>query len=206
MQKSFRYSPKQKFYTTDELEAHLNFRYLPQITFETEEEKEEVRSKGLAKLKSQEVTQEAQELGKQWIAQIEVGFIPDVSIRWLDEHLGYGLFAEETLEAGSYIGEYTGIVRKNDRRYFEPLNNYCYEYPVSDYIGRSYVIDATQGNSTRFINHSYTPNLRPIHVFYDGFYHLIFLALQRIDPGTQLCFNYGKTYWYIRKPPVQISS
>jgi len=59
-------------------------------------------------------------------------------------------------------------VRENNRRYFEPLNNYCYEYPVPDSIGRSFVIDATQGNLTRFINHSYEPNLKPKYAFLKG--------------------------------------
>jgi SET domain-containing protein len=66
------------------------------------------------------------------------------------------------------------------------------------------VIDATKGNLTRFINHSIHPNLKPIHVFYEGFYHLIFLALRRIEKGTQLSYDYGKNYWYIREKPVEL--
>ena len=122
-------------------------------------------------------------------------------MRWIDEDVGYGLYAEEAIEAGEYVGEYTGTVRRNDRRYFEPLNNYCYEYPVLDEIGRSFVIDATRGNATRFINHSFDPNLKPIHVFVEGFYHLIFIAIKRIEKGYQLAYDYGVNYWYVRNPP-----
>jgi SET domain-containing protein len=64
------------------------------------------------------------------------------------------------------------------------------------------VIDATQGNLTRFINHSRDPNLQPIHVFYDGFYHLIFIALRKIQQGEELSYDYGQSYWYLRDPPV----
>ena len=39
------------------------------------------------------------------------------------------LTAEEEIPPRTYVGEYTGIVRKNNRRYFTPMNNYCYEYP-----------------------------------------------------------------------------
>ena len=103
---------------------------------------------------------------------------------------------------GQFLGEYTGIVRKNDRRYVEPLNNYCYEYPVPDSIGRSHVIDATQGNFARFINHSSKPNLKPEYAFFDGFFHLIFITNRAIKLGEPLSYNYGSTYWYLRGLPV----
>ncbi len=191
-------------YTIEELEAELKFTYVAQIAFETPEDKEEIRERGMQKWKKGDVSVEAQELGQKFKEKIEAAYIPKVSVRWVSEAVGYGLFAEEDIETGSYVGEYTGIVRKNDRRYIEPLNNYCYEYPVPDYIGRSFVIDATQGCLTRFINHSSKPNLKPIHVFCDGFYHLIFLAIEDVKKGSPLAFNYGKNYWYVREPPVDL--
>lgn len=184
-------------FSIQELEKRLKFKYLPQIAFETPTAQQEIRMKGLEK----EHADEAIVLGNRFIQKIEKGYTPHVSIRWINGYTGYGLFAEEDLSKGSYAGEYTGLVRKNDRRYFEPVNHYCYEYPVPDEIGRSFVIDATQGNFTRFMNHSFSPNLKPIHVFYDGFYHLIFLALRSIKKGDQLTYNYGQSYWYTRDPP-----
>jgi hypothetical protein len=204
MKKEFLCFPEGKLYTIQELEKNLDFHFLSQIAFETPSEREEVREKGLDKLKKGGITQEALELGDKLGEKIEGAYIPAVSVRWLGDNLGHGLFAEEPLEEGSYVGEYTGIVRKNDRRYFAPLNNYCYEYPVPDYIGRHFVIDATEGNLTRFINHSFHPNLQPVHVFYEGFYHLVFFALERIEKGIQLCYNYGHSYWYVRNPPVSL--
>ena len=192
----------EKFYTLHELQSHVGFFYLPKISFASSRDEKEVKKKGLFQLKNHKVCNKSQKLGKKYINLIENAYISKVSIRRLSENLGYGLFLEENLDAGSYVGEYTGIVRKNDRRYFEPLNNYCYEYPVLDSIGRSYVIDATQGNLTRFINHSYQPNLQPIYVFHEGFYHVIFITLHPIKKGSQLCFNYGKNYWYLRGNPI----
>ncbi len=178
-----------------------NYSFLSQIAFESEQEQEEIRLRGLAKLERGEMTPKSLKLGQEFKNKITAAYIPHVSVQKIDDEVGYGLFAEEELAPGCYAGEYTGIVRKNDRRYFEPLNNYCYEYPVPDPIGRSYVIDATSGNLTRFINHSYNPNLQPIHVFFDGFYHLIFLTKVRIPKGTQLSYDYGTNYWYLRQPP-----
>jgi len=205
MSRAFSCFPSGKIYRIEELEKHLSFKYLPQNSFESPEAEREIKERGLQKHKDGGVSAKSQELGAKFIDQIRAAYIPEVSIRYLNATLGHGLFLEEPLECGSYIGEYCGIVRENDlRRYFEPLNNYCYEYPVMDGLGKSYLIDATSGNLTRFINHSFQPNLKSVHVFYEGFYHAIFLANQRIEKGTQLCFNYGQSYWHIRGQPSQL--
>lgn len=174
------------------------------LYFETPEDQEEIRVRGRAKFERGEVSKEALELGQKFKQLITSSYIPKVSVRFVNDKVGLGLFAEENLAIGSYVGEYTGCVRRNDRRYFEPMNNYCYEYPVPDEIGRSFVIDATQGNLTRLINHSFQPNLRPVHVFFDDFYHLIFVVIREIYKGDQLCYNYGTSYWSVRGSPVSI--
>jgi SET domain-containing protein len=167
----------------------------------TFENKRRIKALGAAKLKNGQVHEEALLLGERFLPQIQSAYMPKVSVRWISDAIGHGLFAECDLPEGAYVGEYTGHVRKNDQRYFQPLNNYCYEYPVPDELGRSYVIDATNGNLTRYINHSFTPNLRPVHAFANGFYHLIFLTLTAIPAGTQLCYDYGQNYWYVRDRP-----
>ena len=204
--KTFQLHPEGTFHTIQELEQRLRFKYLPLNAFESPEEQQLVREKGLAKLHNNEISKEAQELGARYSSEIAAGYIPPVSIAWVNEHVGYGLLAAEDIAAGSYCGAYTGIVRKNERRYFQPPNDYCYEYPVPDEIGRSYVIDATSGHLTRFINHSADPNLKPVHVFHDGYYHLIFIALCDIKKGIQLSYNYGNNYWVIRDPPTPLFS
>ncbi len=201
MHQLYQLLPERTLHTIQELENRLQFNYLPVNAFESPEEEQLIREKGLAKLLSNEISKEALELGALYSKQIAAGYIPAVSVVWVNEQVGYGLLAEEDIAAGSYCGSYTGIVRKNERRYFQPPNDYCYEYPVPDEIGRSYVIDATSGHLTRFINHSATPNLKPVHVFHDGYYHLIFLALCDIKKGTQLSYHYGNNYWVIRDPP-----
>jgi hypothetical protein len=191
--------------TIPELEKRIPFKFLASITFETSEDQADILARGQAKHQNNLVSLESLELGKKFIEKIETAYIPQVSVRWVSDLVGYGLFAEEEIAARSYVGEYTGIVRRNNRRYFEPLNNYCYEYPVEDEIGRSFVIDATQGNLTRFINHSSSPNLKPIHVFYEGYYHLIFIALRLIQKGEQLSYDYGESYWYLRSSPTHFN-
>jgi uncharacterized protein len=195
-----------KRFSIPALEKRYKFTYLPSIAFENEKSKKEILARGLAEFNSGKILPKALLLGKKYKSKIEASFFPKVQIQWISKWMGYGLFAAEKLKAGSFLGEYTGIVRRNDRRYFEPLNNYCYEYPVPDSIGRSHVIDATSGNLSRFINHSFHPNLKPVHVFVDGFFHLILLTIREIERGEQLSYNYGRSYWYIRSPPIEINA
>jgi SET domain-containing protein len=183
----------------------LEFKYLPQISFQNKKARLDILTRGLEELRKGNVPDHALKLGVKYREKIESDHCPNVSVRYISEEVGHGVFAEETIAAGSYIGEYTGIVRENIRVYFAPLNNYCYEYPVPDRIGRSFVIDATQGNFTRFINHSYKPNLNPVYAFFDGFYHLIFLSIREIHKGEQLCYSYGRHYWVLRSIPEELN-
>ncbi len=187
-----------KSHTVAELEKHLSFCFLPSIDFESPSEKREICKRGFEK---KDVKIDELELGKRYRHKIKHSWMAPVEVKWVSEGVGHGLFAADTLEEGSYAGEYSGIVRKNNRRYSEPLNNYCYEYPVSDPMGRSYVIDATQGHLTRFINHSDEPNLKPCYAFCEGFYHVIFLTLREIRAGEQLSYDYGASYWRLRSQP-----
>lgn len=175
------------------------FHYLSQIAFESETEKEDIQQRGWLSKPSEE----ALRLGQEFRKEILEGVLPKLSIRLINEKVGHGAFLEEPLPEGAFVGEYTGIVRRNDmRRYFN--NNYNYRYPVEDINGIEYVIDATAGNLTRFINHSAKPNLKPSHAFIEGFYHLIFRTLRPLDKGTQLSFHYGDCYWYLREWPQDL--
>jgi SET domain-containing protein len=186
-------------YTIEELEKLLNFKYLHKITFTTFEERQDIQAKGFNEWKNKKVRLEAEELGHKYLKEIEAGTLSDISIRWIDADCGHGLFVEEDLEAGAYVGEYTGVIRNHYRRQLlEPINNYCYQYPLPDTLEGGVVIDATDGNFTRFINHSRKPNLQQAYAFHNGFYHLIFLAAHPIKKGTQLSYNYGSAFWSIR--------
>jgi len=161
----------------------LEFKYLPSISFKSKKAKLDILNRGLAELQKGNVPASSLKFGEKYRNEIESGDCPPVSVRFISKEVGHGVFAEEPIPKGSYLGEYTGIVRENRRVYFAPLNNYCYEYPIPDQIGRSFVIDATTGNFTRFINHSYKPNLEPEYAFIDGFYHVIFISRREIRRG-----------------------
>lgn len=133
--------------------------------------------------------------------ELSTGYVANTVIKWIDDEIGYGLFAGIDFLPGTYIGEYAGNVRQVNRRTDE-LNSYCFHYPTR-WFSRNYtVIDAiSEGNETRFLNHSYTPNLQPRWLYDRGLMHLTFFAATFIPKGTQLTFNYGKDFWKNRPLP-----
>jgi uncharacterized protein len=132
-------------------------------------------------------------------AQLSIGAIADVFIKWINPVLEYGLFAAVDLLEKSFIGEYTGVVRRIDKAH-PNLNAYCFHYPTRFWSLKYFVIDSLhEGNLLRFINHSDQPNLQPLWLVNRGVLHLIFIANCFITKGTELTFNYGPDYWIRRK-------
>ena len=184
-----------------ELETKYQFTYLEKLSFESDEEKDFLQKKGLLTWKDKE----AGRLGDLFIDLIERSFMPLVSIRWVDPKIGYGVFAEEEIKEGDFVGEYTGVIRRNDlRRCFEPPSDFIAMYPIEDERGKKFLLDAIQGNMTRFINHKRDGNIAPYQAFYEGLYHRIFRALRVIRKGEQLFYDYGRSYWYSRSSPIDL--
>lgn len=186
-------------YVPEEFHQAMGVEYLPQLVFENEETHRRVRVQCENAIESGRITSEMKWLGAFYAERIARHFIADVSIRWIDETLGYGLFAEQDLDAGEYVGEYTGIVRK--RMIFSlNHNDYCFSYPTSE-IGfrrlfRRQMIDALHnGNEWRYANHSRKPNTEPRCVLLDSVLHMIFEAIQHIPAGSQITFDYHHNYW-----------
>ncbi|HSX04051.1 MAG TPA: SET domain-containing protein-lysine N-methyltransferase [Rhabdochlamydiaceae bacterium] len=190
----FKDQTKPSYLNLNELQEKLQFTYVEQLATLHADEKEKMTLEGPNYLNS-----EAEENGKKYQSLIESSFTPKVSVRWVSEEVGYGLFAEEDLREGSYVGEYVGQIRKNDEH--GTFNHYLYSYPVLDFIGRNYVIDATCGNLLRFANHSFEFNLKKAYAYFPPFYHAIFITCRPIVKGEQLTYNYGKKYWYLRGTP-----
>jgi SET domain-containing protein len=153
--------------------------------------------------KKEELERRQKWLGALFSDEIEKGSFPDVLIRWIDEKIGYGVFAERDLPPFSFIGEYTGEVRKRKRA--DKNNNYCFDYTVISSKKPPFIIDAEKkGNITRFINHSSDPNLEPISVYSGGIMHVILWTRRWVKKGEQLHYDYGPAYWKKRSPPQSL--
>ncbi len=131
--------------------------------------------------------------------EVAEGADVDVTIKWIDERMGYGLFTNRKIAAWHYIGEYTGLLRKRSL-FRRDVNDYCFQYPREWVATKAFTIDSEkQGNYTRFINHSDTPNVEARSFFHRGIFHIAFRSIQEIAAGSELAYDYGEIYWNRRK-------
>jgi hypothetical protein len=127
---------------------------------------------------------------------IQQGALAHISIRFIDERVGYGIFAEQDLEQGQFVGIYTGII-ENKQNVSD--KDYAWAYPSThDHI--SLVVDARQhGNELRYVNDHQDPNCNVIYVIgYDKLWHVCYVARRAIKKGEQLFVSYGPSYWKTR--------
>jgi len=139
--------------------------------------------------------QEAVSLGSKYEMELIEGKVAPVSIQWIDEEWGYGLFAEKEISKGEWVGEYTGVVRRLFRLH-QDHNAYCLHYPTKFWSWEYTIIDSLfAGNEIRFINHSNAPNLSPKYLLKGNFLHFVLFSNQKIKRDDQLFFDYGKDFW-----------
>ena len=194
-----------KEYPLHEFEERMGMRYLKSLTFQTEPIIEKVLRQSKKAIAKKQLSIREKWLGVRYQREISSSYEPKVSIRWIDESLGYGVFAEEEIPVGAYIGEYTGLVRKRQRR-TDRKNDYCFEYTIGDWVYNPFLIDAKdQGNFTRYINHSDHPNVESLSVYANEVMHIIFVALKPIKSGVQMCYHYGDTFWKKRRHFLRVN-
>jgi len=130
------------------------------------------------------------------------GFCMPMRIEWVNNSVGYGLFADRPIQMGDFVGSYCGEVRR--LAFWLTKNDYSIVYPNLAWI-QTYLVDAkTQGNEMRFLNHSYNPNLSPQCAVDRGLIHSLFVAARDIQKGEQLTWNYGEDFWEGKPPPQEL--
>ena len=141
-------------------------------------------------------------LTKKYGQKLEAGLGAQVSLGWVSESVGWGVFAEHDLPEGDLVGEYAGVVRratevppvKDEKGHY--LSDYAWNYPDELPDGTEFEIDAyREGNALRFVNHSFTPNCAVDHTLVGGIFVTFFRTLQLIKAGEQLFVDYGEEYW-----------
>lgn len=183
----------------DRFEEIFSVRYFPQLECSDWTVERWIRKRCEKAHKKGKIGDLALWLGKLHGKAIDEANIPDITIRWIGEAIGYGLYTNQPLSKWEYIGEYTGIIRRR-RLIFPDVNDYCFMYPREWIATKAFTIDSEkQGNYTRFINHSDNPNLESVSVYHGGIFHIIFRAIREISAGTELTYDYGDVYWKGRK-------
>lgn len=128
--------------------------------------------------------------------------IAPCELRWVNDDVGWGLFARVRIARGAWIGEYTGVIRKAlparrdnmvDGHY---LTDYAFTYPRPLPDGTVLEVDALkEGNPMRFVNHSFRPNASVDHLLYENRWVTFFRARREIQAGEEIRINYGWDYW-----------
>lgn len=189
--------------TEEQFQRRLGATYCSQLLFESYDALLKVQENCPWLIKNTFLGNDSHELACKFQFQIDDGYVAPVSIRWIDEILGYGVFADIDLPAGSFVGEFTGVVRQLSRTHPDH-NEYCFHYPTRFFSWHYYVVDAQYiGNEMRFVNHSDQPNLQPYSACSHALLHTIFLTNSDISAGTQLTYNYGRDFW--RRRPKQVN-
>jgi hypothetical protein len=179
----------------EEGEALGKLVYLPHPVFESGRALYDTLSRSQKAKLEDRIPPEKIWMGIYFDKEIQKGLHPPVSIRFIDQEVGFGVFTEQRIPSCGYVGEYTGIVQERKRKHLKD-KVYCVRYTTWEMGRKHFVIDAEErGNFTRFINHSATPNLSLQSVYWRGLPRMIFIALKEIPEGTQLTFDYGTFFW-----------
>lgn len=107
----------------------------------------------------------------------------------LQPSYGIGVFADEEVATGRIVWRFDPRVDRT----FESLDDF--EEPVAGFLGKYTYLDPTRrlyvlcGDDARFVNHSDTPNLRPIWDRATGLY-VHDEALRPIRRGEELTIDY----------------
>jgi len=169
--------------------------YLPHPVYESEKVFDSILQKIKRAKTEDQIPPEKIWMGVYFDKEVQTGIHPKVSIRWIDQEIGFGVFAAQRIPPCAFVGEYTGVVQERRKKHLND-NYYCVRYTVWEMGRKKFVLDAEKrGNFTRFINHSDKPNIGLQSIYWRGLPRMIFLSLREIPLGAQLTFDYGSFFW-----------
>lgn len=144
-------------------------------------------------------------------SELDNPYRPALYLKYINDTVGFGAFADEPIEEGQLVIEYTGCLVLDED--CEADGDFAME------VGRCYRTDKgpillsvdakNTGNFSRFINHSYHPNVDSMTLFNpkDGLFHVLLHAKDPIEKNAQLFINYGEGYWFSRTiEPVDLTA
>jgi|GEM_PF-3259679 len=130
-------------------------------------------------------------------------WVQKYDVRWINESVGYGLFAKTAYKKNEVIGVYTGYLTSRAQN-----KEYVFQWTDPPYENKVCIDGLRQGNATRFMNHALTKikgvrnhacNVSSVEFFYNGIPYVIFITDRKVNPDEQLCYDYGRGYWEQRE-------
>lgn len=189
---SFNENPQTKLYRKD-LDG-FNFKYISQQEYED-------ICDGFPPFDEKKLTKLEKDNTKRYEKLITKGYEAPWYLRYINEQIGHGAFADEDIEQWQMVGEYTGIVIEKFKSQ-DIDSSYSWTLLAPEFYRNEtqifYVNAKKAGNFTRFINHSSYPNVIPLFVYSSDAWHLIYIAVRPIKKDEQLLVDYGQGYWSLR--------
>jgi hypothetical protein len=174
---------------------HKHLKYLPTIAFQSSDIFYDVIDAAKKAKEQDQIPAERIWMGIYFDLEFQQQIHPKVSIRFIDNQIGFGVFAQERIYSCAFVGEYTGVLTKKPGR-IQPEQKHSFAYTIWNTKKRKFTLNAEkQGNFTRFINHSKKPNLSLQSIYWRGIPRVVFIALRNIAEGEQLTFDYGASFW-----------
>lgn len=138
-----------------------------------------------------------------YLSFVKKRYCAPISVQWVSDKVGFGVFATEDIHRGDFIQEYTGILRAAELRGGLVVDDtsYAWVYPsVAEYQNNLLVDSKYEGNEMRFVNHGNHPNVMQIKLLdEDGIFHICYVAREDIKAGEQVLISYGVDYWATRE-------
>lgn len=135
-------------------------------------------------------------------AQINHQFQTPIYLKYINDIVGFGAFADASIKELDLVGEYTGYLCVEQE--FDQEVDATYSIDVGNFYkdelgtGTQLYVDARKsGNFMRFMNHSYEPNVHSLSVYNpsDGLWHVMMYANRYIPKDSQLLIDYGSGFW-----------
>ena len=123
----------------------------------------------------------------------EIIWPSSLSVKFIDQFKGHGVFTDKFIQAGDFIHYYSG-----DRLELDPLDNDTYVFAIKS--GKKQIwIDATNTNHLcRYFNDAHNqPNMLVKIIKVDQELPPVFVAARDIKEGEELTYYYGPGdhYW-----------
>ncbi len=199
------YAPNYKYRTHDEILAlfkHLNLTYIGRTQFSAEcKMLENIDQAAYLPYKEHKASHDNHSFT--FTTDILAEKIAPIYLKWINDKVGYGCFADEDIPPNTLIGEYTGEIQlKEEANQSNQVWNW--NYPSHGKFSEQYLQSMSLsafkiGNEIRFINHSDAPNCKSVFVFTDGAWCVIYVANKLIKKNEEILVSYGKAYWYKKR-------
>jgi len=134
---------------------------------------------------------------------VEQHYRAPISVKWVSDKVGFGIFATKHIAQGELVQEYTGVLRVAHMKNGLIVDDTTYAWmypPVGEYQNNLLTDSKYEGNEIRFVNHGNHPNVTKVNTLdKDGIFHVCYVAIQDIKAGEQILISYGIDYWATRE-------